>query len=283
MRDLPGIYKESKHGLFYLFLFSTQAPFILNVLTRFHVTHAPVSHPLLLSDCLTHESLCCFLKKKNDNKTNVNICRAVWMYLQLCLYFLLINPITTAFCTSLHFWNLMRAKPDEGWPVFVCLWAKCHRICCVCLSCHCSVCRTEVDTASGWSESARCHLSGNRPCRAGSTVLTRGINFCLPYLPVKTPVTVDSLQQNIRADREEIEPRSSALPPLYFGRLSTLNMMTDIHALNLYICLSWGRHPPSVAKSLLGFVECIFFFPSKHGFRYLSQGSERKGGCMLYR
>lgn len=104
--------------------------------------------------------------------------------------------------------------------MFVCLWAKCHRICCVCLSCHCSVCRTEVDTASGWSESARCHLSGNRPCRAGSTLLIRGINFCLPYLPVKTPVTVDSLQQNIRADREEREscnkPWSSALPPSLF-------------------------------------------------------------------
>lgn len=149
--------------------------------------------------------------------------------------------------------------------MFVCLWAKCHRICCVCLSCHCSVCRTEVDTASGWSESARCHLSGNRPCRAGGTLLIHGINFCLAYLPVKTPVTVDSLQQNIRADREEIEscnkPWSSALPPLYFGRLhlSTPNMMTDIHALNLYICLSWGRHPLSVAKRVFWALLNVFF------------------------
>ena len=62
-----------------------------------------------------------------------------------------------AFCSSLQFRRLMRVTPNEDWPVFVCLWAKCQRICCVCLSCQCSAYRIEVDTASGPSESAR-HL-----------------------------------------------------------------------------------------------------------------------------
>lgn len=84
----------------------------------------------------------------------------------------------------------MRAKPDEGWPVFVCLWAKCQRMCCVCLSRH----------------RGRRHAEGRRRLGGGrnqhgtavrwvtlqgrySALLTRGIERCLPEPSVKTPVT----------------------------------------------------------------------------------------------
>lgn len=99
-----------------------------------------------------------------------------------------------AFCSSLQLWHLMKVTLTEGWPVFVCLWAKCQQICCVCLSCHCSV-------PHGGRYSLRVGrismvpLSGNWPCRARSRLLIYGINFCSPHLSVKKPATLDSLMQ----------------------------------------------------------------------------------------
>lgn len=49
--------------------------------------------------------------------------------------------------------HLMRATGTERWPVFVCLWAKRHWLCCVRLSSHCSV---KLNTAWGSPESAGC-------------------------------------------------------------------------------------------------------------------------------
>lgn len=57
----------------------------------------------------------------------------------------------------------MRAKPDEGWPVFVCLWAKCQRMCCVCLSRHRGGRHAEGRRRLGVVESARRHCQVGDP------------------------------------------------------------------------------------------------------------------------
>lgn len=173
MRDLPGIYKESKHALFISALHHTSSSsfemfqHFLPPCATFCVPTSSLRPATRLmshfADSVSTFSLL-FKKKKNDIVAivilYVHICCAVWRCLQLCAG-TLINPIACAFCSQLHFWNLMRAKPGEGWPVFVCLWAKCQRMCCVCLSRHRGGRHAEGRRRLGVAESARrrCQVS----------------------------------------------------------------------------------------------------------------------------
>lgn len=81
---------------------------------------------------------------------------AAYAFFIFLVMIIIINPVIAVLCSLLQFQCLMRAAGMERWPVFVCLWAKHHWLCCVRLSSHCWVKRTEINTASGSPESAGC-------------------------------------------------------------------------------------------------------------------------------
>lgn len=99
-----------------------------------------------------------------------------WMFLIIVV----INCVVAVLCSSLHFPHLTRAAASERWPVFVCLWAKRHWLCCVRLSSQaCAVkCRLGVGRIS------RVPLTGNWPSGGGSRLLIHRINLCLLHLSV---------------------------------------------------------------------------------------------------
>lgn len=158
MRDLPGIYKESKQSPF-IFSPHKVSPF-WNVSCH---DRSPTSHPLLLFPCFPESprgSLCrvlIFPPQIGDAQifTLLIICSLCFFRLfWLLLWFM--NSAVAALCSSLQFWYLMRAAETERWPVFVCLWAKRRWLCCVRLSSHCRAKRVALSTASGSPQSAGC-------------------------------------------------------------------------------------------------------------------------------
>lgn len=156
MRDLSGIYKESKQSLFIFSPHKVSSFWNVSCHDRF-----PTSHTLLLFQCFPESprgSLCLVL----IFPPQIGTCKYLhfWSFAAYAFFLIfiiiIINSVVVVLCSSLQFRYLMRAAVTERWPVFVCLWAKHHWLCCVRLSFHCNVKRVELNTASGSPESAGC-------------------------------------------------------------------------------------------------------------------------------
>lgn len=157
-----------------------------------------------------------------------------------------INSYMAAFCSSLQFWHLMRVTLTEDWPVFVCLWAKCQRICCACLSCQYSVYRMEVDTASGLSESAWCLCQVTDP--AGQVAECWSMDLTSVYLTCQSnkPVTLDSLKQKQNSNTHKIVFMCYSVPSLTVSPLWAVifGPCTHLYALKLVDTCQVGRTQP---------------------------------------
>lgn len=103
--------------------------------------HFPTSRPLLLFQCFPESprgSLCRVL----IFPPQIGTCKylhfwsfaAYAFFLFLIIIIIIINSAVAVLCSLLQFRYLMRAAGTERWPVFVCLWAKRHWLCCVRLS-----------------------------------------------------------------------------------------------------------------------------------------------------
>lgn len=155
MRDLSGIYKESKQSFY---LFSTQGLLILKCFMSWPFPHFSPSPLIPMLPRVTSRVTLPGFNFPSTDMGRANI--YTFDHLQLMLFplfwllFLFTNSVVVVLCSSLQFWYLMRAAETERWPVFVCLWAKRRWLCCVRLSSHCSAKRVALSTASGSPESA---------------------------------------------------------------------------------------------------------------------------------